>query len=187
VIKERIQEILDFTRSESPYRKANKGWINPDIFLELKASSSALEQKKEAAKLTLLWSPINSIISKIFLIFIIGSLLVFISISLVNGRFDFDIFNNSLSNETLKVEVDKYSNTSDSSDSDDIKVEIQTDNNNASIDKSNIKQLSNELTVNDEQKLLNTKVDKQENKNQNIESSKYPRILPKKKSKSNFL
>ena len=33
MLKERIQEIFEFTNSESPYRKANKGWINEDIFM----------------------------------------------------------------------------------------------------------------------------------------------------------
>ena len=35
MLKERIQEIVEFTNSESPYQKANKGWINQNIFLDL--------------------------------------------------------------------------------------------------------------------------------------------------------
>ena len=63
MLKERIQEVFEFTKSESPYRKANKGWINQDIFLDLSPSSDTLKQKKEAAKVTLLWSPINNLLS----------------------------------------------------------------------------------------------------------------------------
>jgi len=66
VLKERIQEVFEFTKSESPYRKANKGWINQDIFLDLSPSANTYKQTNEAAKVTLFWSPINSLLSNIF-------------------------------------------------------------------------------------------------------------------------
>ena len=66
MFKDRLQEILEFTKSESPYSKANKGWINQDIFLEFGKSSSALSQQKEAAKITFLWLPIQRLIYTIF-------------------------------------------------------------------------------------------------------------------------
>ena len=94
MIKERIQEIFEFTKSESPYRKANKGWINQDIFLDLSPSAHKNKQKKEDAIITLFWSPINILLSNIFLIITIGSILVFTSISLEKDRFDFISFNN---------------------------------------------------------------------------------------------
>jgi len=94
VLKERIQEILEFTKSESPYRKANKGWINQDIFLDLSPSPDQVKQKKEDAKVTLFWSPINRLLSNIFLIIIVCSILVFSSVSFAKGRFDFNLFNN---------------------------------------------------------------------------------------------
>ena len=53
MLKERIQEIFEFAKSESPYRKANKGWINQDIFLDLSSSSDSIKQRNEAAKVTL--------------------------------------------------------------------------------------------------------------------------------------
>ena len=52
MIKERLQEIVDFTKSESPYRKANKGWINQDIYLELGKSSNIRQNQKEFANIT---------------------------------------------------------------------------------------------------------------------------------------
>ena len=55
MLKERIQEVFEFTKSESPYRKANKGWINQDIFIDLSPSADTFKQTNEAAKVTLLW------------------------------------------------------------------------------------------------------------------------------------
>ena len=107
MLKERIQEVFDFTKSESPYQKANKGWINQNIFLDLSPSSDTYKQTSEAAKVTLFWSPINSLLSNIFLIIILGSILVFISVSFVKGRFDFNLFNNSDINDIVKVDQNK--------------------------------------------------------------------------------
>ena len=95
MLKERIQEVFDFTKSESPYRKANKGWINQDIFLDFSPSADQINQTNEDAKVTLFWSPINKLLSNIFIIIILGTLLVFTSSSLEKGRFDFNLFSNS--------------------------------------------------------------------------------------------
>ena len=67
MLKERFQEVFDFTKSESPYRKANKGWINQDIFLDFSPSVDKINQTNEDAKVTLFWSPINKLLSNIFL------------------------------------------------------------------------------------------------------------------------
>ena len=112
MLKDRLQEIFEFTKSESPYRKANKGWINQDIFLDLSPSVDTLKQKKEAAKVTLFWSPINNLLSNIFLIIIISSMLVFTSLSLSKGRFGFDSFNTSLISNIVKVEDNKVAEDS---------------------------------------------------------------------------
>ena len=52
MLKERIQEVFEFTKSESPYRKANKGWINQDIFLDLSPSTDTSKLTSEVAKAT---------------------------------------------------------------------------------------------------------------------------------------
>ena len=93
MLKERIQEVFEFSKSESPYRKANKGWINQDIFLDLSPSADKFNKNNEDAKLTLFWSPINSLLSNIFLIIILGSVLVFTSVSFAKGRFYFNLSN----------------------------------------------------------------------------------------------
>ena len=103
MLKERIQEVFEFTKSESPYQKANKGWINQDIFLDLSPSDDLYKQKNEAAKVTLFWSPINSLLSNIFIIVILCSILVFTSLSFAKGRFDFNLFNNSAIIDIVKL------------------------------------------------------------------------------------
>ena len=108
MLKERIQEIFEFTKSESPYRKANKGWINQDIFLDLNPSSDAFLPKNEAAKVTVFWSPINTLLSNIFIIIIISSILVFTSLSFAKGRFNFNLFNTYFVNDIVKVEDNNF-------------------------------------------------------------------------------
>ena len=103
MLKERIQEVFEFTKSESPYRKANKGWINQDIFLDLSPSPDQVKQINEDAKVTLFWSPINSLLSNIFIVFILGSLLVFTSVSFAKGRFD-------LKNKDYNYKIADYGN-----------------------------------------------------------------------------
>ena len=75
MLKERIKEIFEFTKSESPYRKANKGWINQDIFLDLRPSPETFAQKNEAAKVTVFWTPINTLLSNIFTMSLVNELL----------------------------------------------------------------------------------------------------------------
>ncbi len=125
MLKERIQEVLEFTKSESPYRKANKGWINQDIFLDLSPHVDTYKQKNEAAKVTLFWSPLNSLLSNIFLIIILGSILVFTSLSFAKGRFNFSLFNNSEINDIIKVDKNKASDISSVNDADSINSKIQ--------------------------------------------------------------
>ena len=107
MLKERIQEVFEFTKSESPYRKANKGWINQDIFLDLSPSTDTSKQTSEVAKVTLFWSPINSLLSNILVINIIGSILVSSSVFFVKGRFDLSLFNNSEIIDIIKVDQNK--------------------------------------------------------------------------------
>ena len=38
-MRERIKEIVDFAKNESPYQSANKGWIADDIYLQWGAAS----------------------------------------------------------------------------------------------------------------------------------------------------
>ena len=57
MVKNRIDEIIDFTRSESPYRNANKGWINDFIFLQWgKTKEKDKEYGEELADVAVYWN-----------------------------------------------------------------------------------------------------------------------------------
>ena len=107
MFKERLQEILEFTKSESPYSKANKGWINQDIFLEFGKSSSNLSKQKESAQVTLLWPPIQRLISNLLLIVIISSLIVITSLKESQLNFNLRTFTFALKNKLVQVETKK--------------------------------------------------------------------------------
>ena len=187
MIKERIQEILDFSKSESPYRKANKGWINQDIFLDLNPSYDTLKQKNEVAKVTLLWSPINNLLSNIFLVLIICSILVFTSLSFAKGRFDFNFLNTSLTKYSVKVQDDKVSNKIDLNNIDSINVEIeQSLEVNEEDQTKNINSLDDNPITTDK-KAIDNKIDQEETIIKDIESKKESKILKNNKSQSNFI
>ena len=185
MLKERIQEVFEFTKSESPYRKANKGWINQDIFLDLSPSTDTYKQTSEAAKVTLFWSPLKSLLSNIFLIIILGSILVFISVSFAKGRFDFNLFNNSDINDIVKVDQNKAPDILRDTDSKNstIKKNIETKD----LAKSTkISSLDDNLKKADE-KTINKKIDKQDNAIKESEGNKDIKSLQNKKPKSNFI
>ena len=187
MIKERIQEVFEFTKSESPYRKANKGWINQDIFLDLSTSADTFKQKNEAAKVILFWSPINSLLSNIFLIITLGSILVFTSVSFAKGRFDFNLFNNSGINDVVNVGENKALNIINLKDMDSENSIIQKEIEDKELDKSNIiSSLDDNLKQADEN-IINKKIDIQEPSIKVVEGNKDIQILPTKKPKSNFI
>ena len=187
MLKERIQEVFEFTKSESPYRKANKGWINQDIFLDLSPSTDTYKQTSEAAKVTLFWSPLKSLLSNIFLIIILGSILVFISVSFVKGRFDFNLFNNSEINDIIKVDQDKAPDISILKDIESKNSPIQKNLETKDLDKSpEVSSLGDDLKRADE-KIINKKIDKKDTSIKESESSKDTKILQNKKPKSNFI
>jgi len=107
VFKARLQEILEFTKSESPYSKVNKGWINQDIFLELGKSTSTLSKQKESAKVTLLWPPIQRLIYNLLFILIISSLLVLITLKGAQLNLNIRSFNVELKNKLFQLETKK--------------------------------------------------------------------------------
>ena len=104
MIKNRFKEILEFTKSESPYSKANKGWINEDIFLEFGKSLSLLSKQKETARITLLWAPLQRLIYNLILIIIISSLIVLTTLKASAVRFNFISFIEAFNNKSLQLE-----------------------------------------------------------------------------------
>ena len=187
MIKERIKEVFEFTKSESPYRKANKGWINQDIFLDLSPSTDKYKQKNEVAQVTLFWSPINNLLSNIFLIIVLCSIFLFTSISFANGRFDFNVFNNSGGNDILKVQNNKGINISILEEIGSTNPKPQNNLETKDLDKSNkISSLDDDLKKTDE-KIINEKIEKEETLIKLNESNKGIKVLQSTKPKSNFI
>ncbi len=187
MLKDRLQEIVEFTKSESPYRKANKGWINQDIFLDLSPSVETLKQKKEAAKVTLFWSPINNLLSNIFIIIIISSILVFTSLSLSKGRLSFDSFNTSLISNIVKFEDNKVSEDINVTASDSVNSENEESLAIKKSDKiTNINSLDDNPT-NLDQKVITSKIEKEDRVMEDNETNKDIKIIENKRSKSNFI
>ena len=187
MLKERIQEVFEFTKSESPYRKANKGWINKDIFLDLSPNIDRIKQKNEAAKVILFWSPISSLLSNIFLIIMLGSILVFTSVSLVNSRFDFNLLNNIERKNILKVDENNILQLKDEGNLDSKNLTINDNSEITDIDKSHkISSLEDDLKKADEE-IINNKIDEEESLINEGESKKDFKVLKNKKQKSNFI
>ena len=187
MLKERIQEVFDFTKSESPYRKANKGWINQDIFLDLSPSADTYKQTNEAAKVTLFWSPLNNLLSNIFLIIILGSILVFTSVSFAKGRFDFKSFNNSEINDIIKFDLYKDPDIINSNDIDSKNSKSQKNLKTKGINNSTkISSLDDDLKKADE-KIINKKIDKQVTSIKETKKDKDIKILQNKQPKSNLI
>ena len=184
MLKERIQEIFEFTKSESPYRKANKGWINEDIFLDLSPSSDTTNQTNEVAKVTFFWSPLNSLLSNIFIIIVLGSILVFSSVSFVKGRFDLNLFNNSTIVDILKIEENKALNISLSNDIDSTNL-----NNNNNTDSKNLEEINSldDDLINEDKKIINQKIDEQDSLIKESQTNKNIKISKNKNPKSNFI
>ena len=187
MLKERIHEVFEFTKSESPYRKANKGWINQDVFLDLRPSPETFAQKNEAAKLTVFWNPINSLLSNIFIMIIISSLLVFTSISLVKGRFNFNIFNTSLTYDIVKIEGNNALKTSELNDFDSTIPEKEQNIQSNTIGKRNNINTLDDNQINSDQEIKNTTIDQHESFGKDEENNTGVKTLEKKKSKSNFI
>ena len=177
---------MEFFKSESPYRKANKGWINQDIFLDLSPSSDTFQQKNEDAKVTFFWSPINILLSNIFLIIIIGSILVFTSLSVVKGRFNINLLNNSMIENIGSVEVNKVSSINELGTKDTMKEETNLKLNLNETDKYNKIKISDKNTIDIDQKNKNNKIDEKNNLIEDVVTSKNIENVKIKKSKSNF-
>ena len=184
MLKERIKEVFDFTKSESPYRKANKGWINKDIFLDLSPSADTFKQTNEAAKITLFWSPINIFLSNIFLIIILCSIFVFTSLSFAKGRFDFNFINNYSIIDSKKDEANKALNISELDDTDSISLIVEENLDTEEVEKVN--SLDDDLMKAD-QKIINQEINKKDSLIIEKQNNKDIKIIQSNKQKSNFI
>ncbi len=104
MVRERIIEVVDFARSESPYRNANKGWITNDLFLQWgKASNRQPNSGDEVLDLFVYWGPVQKLLSILFLVISLAAAFVFLSIGFSKGRIAFTF--NSSTFDTPKQEV----------------------------------------------------------------------------------
>ena len=187
MLKERIKEIFEFTKSESPYTKANKGWINQDIFLDLNPSTDTFAQGNETAKVTVFWAPINTLLSNIFIIIIISSILVFASTSLARGRFNFNLLNTSLINDAVIVEDKKDLKTTQLKDLDPINSEKEKNLEIIELDKTNNLNSLDDNQINSDQRINTPKIDKAESLIKDKKTNIGIKVLENNKSKSNFI
>ena len=187
MLKERVQELLDFTKSESPYRKANKSWINKDIFLDLSPSSKTLQQKNEVAELSVLWNPIFNLLTNLFFIIIVGSILVFSSLSFATGKFDFHLFNASPQSEIVKIEKNQslLSDNFETINSQPSTLESIPDQ--KDIDKINQSESSYTAKMKIDENGTNNNIDNSDTKIKDLESSQDSNVIKEKKSKTNFI
>ena len=187
MLNERIKEVFEFTKSESPYRKANKGWINKDIFLDLNPSSDTLKKTNEVAKVKLFWSPINGLLSNFFVVIVLCSILVFTSLSIAKGKFDLGLLNRFESNDIISFGGNKDSIISRSNDLDPISELSQQNMDIEDLDKADqTDSLFDDLT-NENQDLINEKFDKKNSSTEDIDINKNVKILQNKIQKSNFI
>ncbi len=89
MVRDRVQELVDFATTESPYRDANKGWVTDDVYIQWGGSSQekTSNQGKELANVSVFWGPINQLVSIIFVVVILATILVFLAVSFAHGRF----------------------------------------------------------------------------------------------------
>tara|TARA_Y100001968_G_scaffold306426_1_gene323254 strand:- start:136 stop:417 length:282 start_codon:yes stop_codon:yes gene_type:complete len=53
VVKERLNEIVDFALTESPYKKTSQGWINESIYFQLwPAKKKSLKEEEELVNIS---------------------------------------------------------------------------------------------------------------------------------------
>ena len=103
MVRERLKEVVDFATSESPYRNANKGWINDDVYLQWGGTIDKADSgNEELLDVSIFWEPVKKLVLILFLVIAIASMLVFGSVSFSKGRFDFSFISSSFGDEVLK-------------------------------------------------------------------------------------
>ena len=135
-------------------------------------------------KVTLFWYPINKLLSNIFIIIILGTVLVFTSVSFAKGRFYFNLFSNS---STIEVEENNSLDIVVLEDIDSTNSTTPKNLETNELDKINkISSLDDDSNEEDE-KIINRKIEKEDTLNKESESNKDIKILQNKKPKSNFI
>ena len=112
-MKDRITELLDFATNQSPYRNANKGWLNNDIYLNWgKFKSNKTGMNNSILDITLSWDPVKAIISILFAVLLISSVFIYlinsikdIKVKIIHNTFPLELIEND-SNINNKSEME---------------------------------------------------------------------------------
>ena len=106
MVRERIKEVVDFVRAESPYRAANKGWVNDDVYFQLGSSlDKSSNNGDELADVSIYWKPINEILSILLVVVLLATIFVLSAFSFAHGRFQIPQTNFSVTTQVAPVEV----------------------------------------------------------------------------------
>ena len=176
------ETIIDY----SVYDAINAGF-NKAVFIIREDFKDQFEQKIEAAKVTVFWSPINTLLSNIFVIIIISSILVFTSLSFAKGRLGFDLFNTSFIEDIVKVEDNKVLTTNQLKYLDSIDSENEQNFEINELDKTNKLTSLDDNQINSDQGTIITQREKQESLIKDKDNNIGIQIIENKKSKSNFI
>lgn len=88
VLRERIQEIVDFAKGESPYRSANKGWVTDDVYLSWSPTNEKdSTADDELVKVSFYWQPIIQVIAIIFVVICLATFFAFTPLAISKGKF----------------------------------------------------------------------------------------------------
>ena len=102
MVKERLNELVDFATKESPYSTATKGWLNEDLFIQWGPNSqeNSLNKGTELINFSVFWNPISRILSLVFLSLIVSTSILCLIIFLAQGRLSMP-FESTFVNENL--------------------------------------------------------------------------------------
>ena len=104
MVRERVQEVVDFATSTSPYRDANQGWLTDDVYLQLGANEDQDSRAgKEFIDIFLFWEPIKNLVSILFLVFSLALVLVVTALSYSHGGFEISLKVPSISSEVYQI------------------------------------------------------------------------------------
>ena len=108
MVQDRLKELLDFAKTESPYKSANRGWLNQDVYLSLGNSSPGkLTENPDFVRINLFWQPLSRLLSSLFFILLATSIFVFSALSFAKGTFSLHFISDSLSANINVIQVDQ--------------------------------------------------------------------------------
>ena len=110
MLGERIKEVMDFATSESPYRSANKGWLNDDVYLQWGPSPASVQapngEGAELADVSIYWKPINELLLILLAVVFLATTFVFTGVSISHGKINFSAVSSSSIPPVVPLELE---------------------------------------------------------------------------------